>query len=212
MIESKPLHLATGGHSTSASTRTKIHLTLRTPANGPWRGWSPRDWYEEQWGDDHRSWRNPTSRSAWESGGTRPSMSLKRLQLGTNPRTKWNLQKWAGRISPQTPPNTVGPRGPAAMMTASLRIHLSMGHVESHEPTCSRRPRSRSTQVSEEFVRRQQAADPPKAAPRPRSTQVSDEFVRSQQARDPPPVAPLMIFARTRWRGSIWLWGCWSSG
>ena len=43
--------------------------------------------------------------------------------------------------------------------------------------------RSQSTQVSEEFVRRQQAADPPKVAPRSRSTQ-------GQQAADPPQVAP----------------------
>ena len=65
-----------------------------------------------------------------------------------------------------------------------------MGLVERLGTTCSRRAKGPEAQVSEEFVRRQQAADPPKVAPRSRSTQVSDEFVKNQQAADPPQVAP----------------------
>ena len=36
----------------------------------------------------------------------------------------------------------------------------------------------------------QNKQDPPQVAPRSRSTQVSDEFVRRHQAADPPQVAP----------------------
>ena len=55
--------------------------------------------------------------------------------------------------------------------------------------------RSRSTQVSEEFVRRQ-AAVPTDEAPRSRSTQVSAEFVQNQQAAEPSAMAPTVDLSR----------------
>ena len=84
-------------------------------------------------------------------------------------------------ISPPTPPsNDDG-------FSSDSSVHGPRGKPRTHMQPATKR--SRSTQVSEEFVRRQ-AEEPPAAAPRSQSAQVSDEFARSQQARDPPPVAP----------------------
>ena len=99
------------------------------------------------------------------------------------------------------------PRSDEDGFSSDSSVRGPRGKPQTHMQPASKR--SRSTQVSEEFVRRQQAADPPKVAHRSRSTQVSDEFVKSQQAGDPPHVAPPDDLCKDQ----IWirLSGCWSS-
>ena len=141
MIGSQPPHQAKGDHSTSASTRMKIHLTLtigpvprrRTPVEKAGTSQGVASGKPGLTGTGTRS----TGRMVSAEAGKTPHQALPGRWSGTSGKMESGEADWENLSSDSSV--HCWPKGLVAMRMVFPRIPPFMGLVERLEPTCSRR-------------------------------------------------------------------------